>query len=73
MEEIFTTEDALMQAIIDVEGDCIKIDWCMMCPFSHKCVSKAISEARLLPKEDRVRLAYDKLFIKVVDEELSDE
>jgi len=72
MKGFFKTEESLLQAIIDVDGDCIKVEWCMNCPFSSKCISRAITEARLLPKEDRVRLAYEKLFTELLERELND-
>lgn len=61
-----------MQGIIDKDGDCISAAWCIMCPFSKACISKAISESRLLPKEERVKRAYDKLFIEVLEQEIDD-
>lgn len=72
MEGYFKSEDALLEAIIAVDGDCLQISWCMMCPFVDICVGKAISQAKLLPKEDRARLAYEKLFNKLMEEELRD-
>lgn len=72
MKGFFKNEESLLQAIIDVDGDCIKADWCLMCPFSSRCIGRAITEARLLPKEDRARLAYEKLFIELLEQELND-
>jgi hypothetical protein len=72
MKGYFKSEEALLQAIIDIDGDCIKADWCIMCPFAEKCIGRAITEARLLPKEDRARLAYEKLFNELMEKELED-
>lgn len=65
------SEDELLQGIINKEGDCVDASWCLSCPFADKCVSKAITSARrLLPKEERVRLAYEKLFNKLLEKEI---
>lgn len=70
MDLYFNSEEALLQGIIDKDGDCVNLAWCLMCPFSDKCISKAITDSRLLPKDERVRLAYEKLFDKLMEEEL---
>ena len=67
---IIKTEEELLQIIIDKDGDCVDITLCNLCPFAIKCVNTAIRKARLLPKETRVRLAYEKLFNKLMDKEL---
>lgn len=72
MEKYFKSEKELLQGIIDKDGDCISAAWCIMCPFSEVCISRAINEARLLPKEERVKRAYDKLFIDALEEEIDD-
>lgn len=73
MDNIFKTEKALLQGIIDKEGDCVSAAWCLMCPFQSECVGKAVREAKLLPKEERVRKAYEKLFDELMENELDDE
>lgn len=72
MEEFFKNEDELLQGIISKDGDCVNVAWCLVCPFASECISKAISHARLLPKDQRVRLAYGKLFDKLMENELDD-
>lgn len=72
MDQFFKSEKELLQGIIDKNGECISAAWCIMCPFSDACISRAINEARLLPKEERVKRAYDKLFNEVFEEELND-
>lgn len=72
MEKIFKSQTELLQGIINREGDCISADWCLQCPFAEICVSKAIKEAKLLPKEERVRKAYEMLFDGLMEEELDD-
>jgi len=68
---IIKTEEEVLQAIIDKDGNCIDAGWCLICPFADKCVSKAITKARkLLPRKTRVRLAQDKLFNELVEKEL---
>lgn len=67
------SEDELLQSIIDTDGDCIKASQCPRCPFAKECVVQAIEVARLLPKETRVRLAYEKLFNKLMENELDNE
>lgn len=66
------SEDDILQGIIDTDGDCVRAEWCLKCPFANKCVFKAISLARLLPKQTRVRLAYEKLFNKLMEDELEE-
>ncbi len=73
MEKYFKNEKALLQGIIDKEGDCIDTSWCMMCPFADACVMKAVTDARLLPKEERVKRAYNKLFDELMEKELDEE
>lgn len=70
MDQYFKSENELLQGIIDKEGDCIDASWCIMCPFSSACVLSAISKARLLPKEERVKRAFDRLFTEALEEEL---
>ena len=72
MEGYFKSEDDLLEAIVAIDGDCINTKWCIMCPFQARCVGRAITEAKLLPKEDRARLAYERLFNKLLEDELSD-
>jgi len=72
MEKIFKSEKELLQSIIDKEGDCVSAAWCLQCPFQDLCISKAINKAKLLPKEERVRKAYDKLFDELMDKELDE-
>jgi hypothetical protein len=72
MDQFFKTEKELLQGIIDKDGDCIDASWCIMCPFSDACAFKAVRDAKLLPKEERVKRAFDKLFTELVDEELDD-
>lgn len=72
MDKIFKSETELLQGIINREGDCISAAWCVMCPFSDACVLQAVNKARLLPKEERVRRAYDKLFNELMEKELDD-
>jgi len=72
MDEIFKSENELLQGIIDKDGDCISAAWCVMCPFSDICVLQAISKAYLLPKEERVRKAYDRLFNDLMENELDE-
>lgn len=62
-----------MQGIIDKEGDCISAAWCMMCPFQDACITKAINRAKLLPKEERLKRACDRLFDTLMEKELDDE
>lgn len=64
------SEEELLQAIIEKDGDCVHPSLCLICPFANLCVDRAIRRARLLPKETRVRLAYEKLFNKLMDAEL---
>ena len=73
MDKYFKSQKELLENIIAKKGDCISADWCIMCPLSSKCVFNAISTAHLLPKEDRVRLAYEILFDDEVEEELNEE
>ena len=68
--DIIKTEEEVLQTIIDKDGDCIDVTLCNLCPFVTKCVNTAIRKARLLPKETRVRLAYEKLFNKLMESEL---
>ena len=70
MEKYFKTEKALLQGIIDREGDCIDTSWCLQCPFMNECVVKAITDAKLLPKEERVKRAYERLFDDLMENEL---
>jgi hypothetical protein len=70
MEKYFKSEKELLQGIIDRDGDCIDASWCIMCPFANICVSSAIKSAKLLPKEERVKRAFDKLFNEMIEEEL---
>lgn len=72
MNQYFKSEKELLQGIIDKNGDCISAAWCLMCPFSNICISKAVSKARLLPKEERVKRAYEKMFTDMLEEELDD-
>lgn len=72
MKKYFKSEKELLQGIIDKNGDCISSDWCLMCPFQKDCVSRAIREQRLLPQEERVKRAYDKLFDDLMEKELDD-
>lgn len=64
------SEEELLQAIIDKDGDCVNPSLCLACPFANICIDRAITRARLLPKETRVRLAYEKLFNKLMENEL---
>ena len=73
MDQIFKSEKHLLQSIIDKDGDCVSAAWCLMCPFQDDCISKAIKDARLLPQEERVRRAYEKLFDELMEKELDDE
>ena len=73
MDQYFKTEKQLLEGIIERKGDCVAASWCMMCPFNEACVLNAISKARLLPKEERVKRAVDKLFIEALEEELDDQ
>jgi hypothetical protein len=68
------TEHEILQSIIDADGDCINISLCLGCPFAAKCVDKAITRARrLLPKQTRVRLAYERLFNELMENELNEQ
>jgi hypothetical protein len=64
------SEDELLQGIIDKQGDCISPTWCGNCPFIDNCLVRAITYGKLLPKEVRVRMAYEKLFNKLMENEL---
>lgn len=72
MNKYFKSENELLQSIIESNGDCINAYWCAACPFSDACISKAITHRRLLSKEERVKRAVDRLFFKLVEEELDD-
>ena len=72
MDNFFDTEEELLQGIIDVKGDCINVSWCIMCPFSNTCIFSAVKNARLLSREKRVKKAVDRLFFKLIEEELDD-
>jgi len=66
------TEHEILQSIIDTDGNCINASLCLKCPFSSKCIDRAITKARrLLPRETRVRLAYEKLFNELMESELN--
>jgi hypothetical protein len=73
MDKIFKSERELLQGIINKEGDCISVAWCLMCPFQDACVGRAINEAKLLPKEERVKRAYERLFDQLMENELDDQ
>ena len=73
MENIFKSERHLLQGIIDKDGDCVSAAWCLMCPFSDDCISRAITHARLLPQEERVQRAYNKLFDELMENELEED
>ena len=72
MDQILKSEKQLLESIIEREGDCISAAWCLMCPFQKDCISKAINNARLLEKDERVRRAYNKLFDELMEEELDE-
>lgn len=72
MKKYFKTEKELLQGIIDRKGDCLDSSWCLMCPFAKACIQKAITHAELLPQEERVKRAYDKLFDELMEKELDD-
>lgn len=65
------SERQLLENIIKTDGDCINYTWCLACPFATDCVYKAVTHARLLPKEERVRRAFNKLFTEVFEEEIN--
>ena len=69
----FESQIELLQGIIERDGDCIDASWCVMCPFAEQCVLNAVTKARLLPKEERVRRAVDKLFTYELEKQLNDE
>ena len=71
--DIIETQIELLQGIIERDGDCIDASWCVICPFAEKCVLNAVTKARLLPKEERVRRAVDKLFTYELEKQLDDE
>jgi len=74
MDKVFKSHKELMEAIISVDGNCMKTEWCVECPFSHKCILSYIDEKTpILLKEDRVQLAYNKLFTDILEEELNEE
>ena len=73
MDQFFKTEKELLQGIIDRKGDCISAAWCMMCPFQAACITKAINKAKLLPQEERLKRAAERLFDTLMEEELDDE
>lgn len=69
--EFIKSEDELLQYIINIDGNCVCTSTCRYCPFIDKCITIAITkERKLLPKETRVRLAYEKLFNKLMENEL---
>lgn len=74
MNKIFKTHKELLEAIITVNGDCLKTEWCIDCPFVNKCILSYIDQKTyLLTKEERVNLAYDELFIITFEEEINEE
>lgn len=73
MKKVFKSEKELLEGIIRAEGDCLSADWCLMCPFMDDCVGKAITDAKILPKEERLRKAYDKVFDELMEKELEDD
>lgn len=72
MDEYFKKQVELLERIIESEGDCISAAWCIICPFKEDCISKAVTSARLLPKEERVMRAYDTLFTNALEQELDE-
>lgn len=72
MEKVFKSEKELLESIIRVEGKCLNAVWCMMCPFNNECIGSAITKAKLLPEEERVKRAYNKLFDELMEDELDD-
>lgn len=72
MKKYFKSEKELLQGIINRQGDCIDASWCMMCPFVDACISRAIIDAKLLSKEERVKRAYDRLFDDLMENELDE-
>lgn len=74
MNKVFKSHKELMEAIITTGGNCMRTDWCLECPFSHKCILSYIDEKTpILLKEDRVQLAYNKLFTDILEEELEND
>ena len=73
MDKKSEAEELVLQYIIDNKGDCLLASWCLVCPFQKECIAKSITDKRsLLPKEIRLRKASDRMFNKLIDEELLD-
>jgi hypothetical protein len=69
--DFIKTEHEILQNIIDTDGNCLSSTNCKHCPFADKCLGMAITKARrLLPRISRVRLAYERLFNKLMEDEL---
>ena len=68
------TEHEILQSIIDTDGNCVNASLCLKCPFASKCIDRAITKVRrLLPRKTRVRLAYEKLFNELMENELNEQ
>ena len=57
--------EQILTLIVSLDGDCISVVNCTVCPFASKCAATQV----LWSKEKRIREAIDLLFNKVLFDE----
>lgn len=57
-----TQQIAILEKIVELEGDCLKADMCRECPFARNCLPEFLKTRRERPsRPERFNMALDKL------------
>lgn len=52
--------DDILSKIVELEGDCLKVHMCLLCPFAINCLPSFIRAPTYIPsKEQRFNMALD--------------
>jgi hypothetical protein len=62
--------DAVVERIIDMQGNCTDLNICLACPFFKECCDSIKDKSRFLDKNTRLRKAEEYLFNKALESEI---